>query len=58
MSEPVLAGLTLLAWGIGVGGFIAVMKCCGCCRGAQCDAQAKLATKDKTGAQTDISTPG
>ena len=41
MSEPVLAGLTLLAWGIGMGAFIALMKYCGGCRKAKCEVPAE-----------------
>ena len=51
MSEPVLAGLTLLAWTIGMGVFIVVMKFCGGCRKAKCDVRTEPDPGNGTGAQ-------
>lgn len=45
MSGPVMAGLTLLIWGVALGIFIAFMKCCGGCRKAKCDARGETRTK-------------
>lgn len=50
MSEPVLAALTLLAWGIGMGVFIVVMKYCGGCRKGHCDTPKKASAAKKTDA--------
>jgi hypothetical protein len=56
MSEPIMAGLTLLAWGIGMGVFLVLLKYCGGCRKAKCDVRAKPYSANGTGAQmnTDI----
>ena len=53
MSEPVLAGLTLLAWSIGMGVFIVLLKYCGGCKKAKCDARSESHAKAAPGARTD-----
>jgi hypothetical protein len=45
--------LTLLAWSIGMGVFIVLLKYCGGCKRAKCDARSESHAKPAPGARTD-----